>query len=50
MVVSRFCKAINFCNSAFTLYALLKRSGLNMMVPMAYGSSHIQRVRRKRRI
>src|SRR5262249_20486644 len=30
MVVSRFCKATNCCNSAFTLYALLKRSGLNM--------------------
>jgi hypothetical protein len=27
MVVSKFCKAINFCNSACTLYALLKRSG-----------------------
>src|ERR1041385_4319045 len=30
IVASRFCKATNCCNSAFTLYALLKRSGLNM--------------------
>jgi len=29
-VVSKFCKAINFCNSAFTLYSLLKRSGFFM--------------------
>src|ERR1051325_11218424 len=30
IVASKFCKATNCCNSAFTLYALLKRSGLNM--------------------
>jgi hypothetical protein len=30
-VVSRFCKAINFCNSAFTIYSLLKRSGISMI-------------------
>src|SRR5436190_12149487 len=30
MLVSRICKATNFSNSAFTLYALLKRSGLYM--------------------
>src|SRR4029453_3352904 len=31
MVVSKVCKATSSFNSAFTLYALLKRSGLTML-------------------